>query len=157
MRDLLNKEIEDQFLELPYMEVGSANYEKTVTGLTKLIEKEVELYKFDAERQDKLEQQKRQEELQRVKEELDRIEKQNQLDLQAKQLEMQQKQFELQAKQHKHTMWVNGLQILATVGIALIGVGVKVWGTKTTLEYEDKGVIPTTLAGREHTKQLFNK
>ena len=157
MKDLLKGELEAQFAAVQNLNLGSIEHEKTVAGLTKLMSTQIELEKFEADKQLKLDEQKRQADLDAVKMELDKQERENRLYLQEKELELKQKQVELQEKQHKENKKNNMLQLLTTVTISLVGFGLTVWGTKYTMEYEDKGVIPTTLAGREHTRGLFNK
>lgn len=56
MTKLLNKEIENEFEKLEMMDVGSEQYKVTVDGLTKLVDRAVEIEKFEIEREDKIEQ-----------------------------------------------------------------------------------------------------
>lgn len=139
MKELLAKEIELEFEELPNMAMGDAPYEKTVEGLTKLMSTQIELKKVEAEIELKSEMQAKQ------------------LEIEAAKVEIQKQQLDLQKQQNKHNKWETVLQVLTTVGLGIAGLAVTVWGTNYTMEYEDKGVMPTTLAGREHTKKLFNK
>lgn len=156
MQDLLAGEIKSEFGKLTNVELGSSEHTAAVTSLTKLMEKNIELKKFDVEREDKLELQRRQEELEQVKLELDKQERQNRLDLQAKQLELQQKQIDLQKEQHKQNVKNNTIQILVAVGTTLLTAALTVWGTNTTLEFEKEGTVTTT-AGRGFMGRLFNK
>lgn len=52
---LLNDEIRGEFDELKKLEVGSEKYKTTVDGLTKLIDRAIELNKIEMEYQDKAE------------------------------------------------------------------------------------------------------
>ena len=146
MSDLLNREVEAQFGEIQYLEFGSDHHQKAVTGITTLVKQQFEIEKFETERLDKLAEQKKQEELEAKK-----------VEIEDRKLQLQEKQLVVQAKQNKQSSINSLLGVLATVGIAALGIGVNIWGTKYTMKYEDEGVMPTTQAGREHTKRLFNK
>lgn len=156
MKDLLTEEIRSEFTGLAEMQLGAGDYSATVTGVAKLMEKAVELEKFEAERKDKLDEQRRNEELDAVKRELDEQERENRLYLQEKQLEFQQRQIELQEQQHKQTKKGNTIQTLVTVGTALLAAGVTVWGTIVTLDFEKDWTI-TTSAGKGFLGRLFTK
>lgn len=49
VRNLLAKEIESEFEALEDIEVGSDEYKTTVDGITKLVDRAIELEKFDRE------------------------------------------------------------------------------------------------------------
>lgn len=51
---LLRDEIENEFSELGKMGVGTEQYRATVEGLTKLVDRAIELDKFEAELQEKV-------------------------------------------------------------------------------------------------------
>lgn len=156
MKELLTEEITSEMDILSKMPIGTTDYTAAVNGVTKLVEKVVELEKFEAEKNDKLETQKKQEELQRAQIEKIEMERQDRLDLQSKQLELQQKQLDLQEKQHKQNVKNTTMQILLAVGTTIFTAAVTIWGTKTTLEFEKEGTV-TTSAGRSFLGQLFNK
>ena len=49
-------------------------------------------------------------------------------------------------------------QAVTTVLGIVIPVALTIWGTKTTLEYEDKGIIPErTAAGKAFNRKLFKE
>lgn len=48
-KTLLNEEIENEFKELKKMNVGSEQYKTAVDGLTKLMDKNLEIQKFEAD------------------------------------------------------------------------------------------------------------
>jgi len=56
MNKILTKEIRTEFEELGEMEIGSEQYKTTVDGLTKLVDRAVEIEKFEIEHEDKIEQ-----------------------------------------------------------------------------------------------------
>ena len=54
-KKMLHEEIESQFDELEGIEIGSEAYRNAVDGLSKLMDREIEISKLQAEREDKLE------------------------------------------------------------------------------------------------------
>ena len=54
-KKMLHEEIESQFYGLEGIEIGSEAYRNAVDGLSKLIDREIEISKLQAEREDKLE------------------------------------------------------------------------------------------------------
>lgn len=58
IKTLLHVEIENRFNELDGMKAGSPEYEKTVEGVAKLMDRAIELEKLDKEVQDTAEAQK---------------------------------------------------------------------------------------------------
>lgn len=58
MTNLLNKEIRNEFEKLGGMEIGSEQYKTTVDGLTKLVDRAVEIEKFEIEHDNTIEQMK---------------------------------------------------------------------------------------------------
>jgi hypothetical protein len=59
IKTLLEKEINDEFEELGKTAVGSDEYKATVDGLAKLMDRAIELEKFEAERKDRIDHQDR--------------------------------------------------------------------------------------------------
>ena len=66
VQTLLMDAIETDFEELNKMEVGTDKYEKTINGLTKLVDRAIEMEKFDSEFEDKKNQLKADEKLKQV-------------------------------------------------------------------------------------------
>ena len=66
IQTLLMDAIETDFEELNKMEVGTDKYEKTINGLTKLVDRAIEMEKFDSEHKDKKNQLKADEKLKQV-------------------------------------------------------------------------------------------
>ena len=56
---LLRQEIEKELGELSRIELGTEQYESTVNGVTKLLDRAIEMQKFDADRDDRLDSQER--------------------------------------------------------------------------------------------------
>lgn len=55
LKEMLHEEIESQFGGLEGIEIGSEEYRNAVEGLSKLMDREIEISKLQAEREDKLE------------------------------------------------------------------------------------------------------
>lgn len=53
----LHEEIQDEMNTLNNLELGSKEYSSTVDGLTKLMDRAIEINKLDSDREDKLDQQ----------------------------------------------------------------------------------------------------
>lgn len=73
---LLNAEIEDEFERLGSLEVGSDEYKVAVEGLTKLVDRQIEMEKFIIEHEDKVNNQEKENDLKRKQmknENVDRI------------------------------------------------------------------------------------
>lgn len=73
---LLNAEIEDEFERLSGLAVGSDEYKVTVEGLTKLVDRQIEMEKFIIEHEDKVNNQEKENDLKRKQmrnENVDRI------------------------------------------------------------------------------------
>lgn len=121
---LLYDEIQSEFEGLGQMELGSENYRATVDGLTKLMDRAIELEKFDIEHQEQVENQKKE------------------LDLRMREM-----------KDEKVDRWIkntiNLLGVVSTVGLA-------VWGTKKSFQFETEGSI-TTIMGRGWINKLLPK
>ena len=55
LKKMLHEEIESQFDGLEGIEIGSEAYRNAIDGLSKLMDREIEISKLQAEREDKLE------------------------------------------------------------------------------------------------------
>lgn len=55
IRTLLNEEIKNEFNDLKKMELGSETYKTTVDGLTKLVDRAIELERIDVEQNENYE------------------------------------------------------------------------------------------------------
>ena len=53
VKALLREEIENEFLELRKMDLGTEKYDTTVNGITKLVDKTIELEKLENDTKDK--------------------------------------------------------------------------------------------------------
>lgn len=57
IKTMLQDEIQDEFKSLEGMELGNENYKITVDGLTKLVDRAIEIEKMESENRDRIERQ----------------------------------------------------------------------------------------------------
>ena len=127
IEELLNEEIEQEFDGLKEIEIGSEQYKVTVDGLTKLVDRTIELKKFDASC----------------------AEKESELEIKANELELR----EQRDKDENKDRWIrNGITVVGIVVPALLTY----WGTKKTFKFEEEGSITTTI-GRGFINKLLPK
>lgn len=124
---LLQKEITGEFENLGELELGSDEYKATVDGITKLVDRAIEIKKFDAERDDL-----RHEKL-----------------VEAEERKVEQSRFE---DEKKDRMIKNGL---SAAGI-IIPTIVTIWGTFKSFQFEKTGSV-TTIMGRGFINKLIPK
>lgn len=123
----LDGEISTELEVLESMETNSEDYKIMVEGLTKLIDRSMELEKIEISKA---------QEAEKIKNEAEKI------------------KFEAeQAKTNKIFQWI-GYGISAA-GI-VIPVAVTIWGTKVTLNFEKEGTV-TTMMGRGFINKLLPK
>ena len=124
---LLQKEITGEFENLGELELGSDEYKATVDGITKLVDRAIEIKKFDAERDDI-----RHKKL-----------------VEAEERKVEQSRFE---DEKKDRMIKNGL---SAAGI-IIPTIVTIWGTFKSFQFEKTGSV-TTIMGRGFINKLLPK
>ena len=133
-KEALDGEISTELEVLDSMETNSEDYKIMVEGLTKLIDKSMELEKIEISKA---------QEAEKIKNEGEKIK-----------LETEKIKFEAeQAKTNKIFQWI-GYGISAA-GI-VIPVAVTIWGTKVTLNFEKEGTV-TTIMGRGFINKLLPK
>lgn len=126
-KEALDGEISTELEVLESMETNSEDYKIMVEGLTKLIDRSMELEKIEISKA---------QEAEKIKNEAEKI------------------KFEAeQAKTNKIFQWI-GYGISAA-GI-VIPVAVTIWGTKVTLNFEKEGTV-TTIMGRGFINKLLPK
>lgn len=126
-KEALDGEISTELEVLESMETNSEDYKIMVEGLTKLIDRSMELEKIETSKA---------QEAEKIKNEAEKM------------------KFEAeQAKTNKIFQWI-GYGISAA-GI-VIPVAVTIWGTKVTLNFEKEGTV-TTMMGRGFINKLLPK
>lgn len=126
-KEALDGEISTELEVLESMETNSEDYKIMVEGLTKLIDRSMELEKIEISKA---------QEAEKIKNEAEKM------------------KFEAeQAKTNKIFQWI-GYGISAA-GI-VIPVAATIWGTKVTLNFEKEGTV-TTMMGRGFINKLLPK
>jgi hypothetical protein len=126
-KEALDGEISTELEVLESMETNSEDYKIMVEGLTKLIDRSMELEKIEISKAQEAEKIKNEAEKMKIEAE--------------------------QAKTNKIFQWI-GYGISAA-GI-VIPVAVTIWGTKVTLNFEKEGTV-TTMMGRGFINKLLPK
>ena len=113
IQDQLCEEIGTEFEKLKGLELGSEEHKTAVDGLTKLMDRQIEMEKLSIDSQDKWTQMKN--------EKTDRI-----------------------------------VKNCLTAGSIVLPLGVTIWGTIKSIEFEKEGTI-TTILGRAFINKLLHK
>lgn len=139
---LLHDEIESELQALSQMDTGSNEYKVAVDGLTKLIDRAIEMDKFNNAHEEKLEEREfeREQKLKQIEEE--RLDREFEREHKTKQLE----------EEKKDRLIKNGL----TAGGIVLPIMVTIWGTLKSLKFEETGTV-TTLIGRGFINKILPK
>ena len=119
---LLREEIKKEVGELAGLKLGSDEYKATVDGVTKMMDRVIEMEKLDIEHQDRVE---------------------------ARDEETQLKMEEMK-ETRKDRITRNAISVFGII----IPVGLTIWGTKYTTNFEKDDSVTTT-AGRQFFGNLF--
>lgn len=148
-KELLENEIQQELEALKEMEIGTDEYKVAVDGLTKLLDRAIDLKKIevDSESKDKDREIERELKLEQIISDRDQREfdeKLNSIDMEFK-------------EKQRHDERVNNIigHSIAAAGI-VIPILVTIWGTYKTFEFEKEGTI-TTMPGRSFIGNLFRK
>ena len=165
---LLRKEIQDDVKHLETVEKGSDEWKVMVENIVKLTDRVIDLEKVEIEREDKeaklkqaeaqakFEQDLKTKQEERAKEQAE-FEKEFKLkqEKRAEQEAMRENVFKTtQIEDEKKSRII---RTCIDIGGILIPVGLTVWGTIVTLNYDKEGVIPTTPLGRLFVNKLGPK
>lgn len=141
IKTLLDENISNELNELDQLNMGSEEYKIAVDGITKLMDKKIELEKL--ERDGKAKEKDR--ELETKKAEAEAADK-------AKGREIESKKLEQIANEKSDQLFKNGIAIAGIVVPSLITI----WGTFKTLKFEETGTV-TTIMGRGFVNKLIPK
>lgn len=128
-------EIDEEFEALSKIEVGSDTYRTTVDGITKLMDRAIELEKLNKEQEEKAKTHK------------------FESDLKERQTEFENGLKIRQMEEDKRDRLVKNC--LAGAGIAIPAL-LTIWGTIKSIKFEETGTI-TTLMGRGFIQKLLPK
>lgn len=160
IENLLREEIQREFEKLKDIEKGTAEYKAVVEGITKLTDRAIEYEKIEADKREKVRNRKLAKEQadleRRFKEqqaEFEREFKEKQAEESKAQAEFDKKLKLKQMEEDRTDRWIkNGIAI---VGI-ILPIGLSVWGTFKSFEFEKEGTI-TTIMGRGYINKLIPK
>lgn len=141
IKTLLNDEISDELKRLGDIEIGTETYKTTVEGITKLMDKKIEIDKFERDIQVKNRDY-----------ELERRKANEELESKAKSIAIEEKKLEQITNEKNDQLFKNGIAIASIVVPSLITI----WGTFKTLKFEETGTV-TTIMGRGFVNKLIPK
>ena len=146
-------EIDDEIKQLSQMAIGTDEYKVAVDGLTKLMDRAVEIYKVNIGKEERAETQKFENTLKEKQAEFDRKSKQTELDYKLRQSENEASaQLRQMDDEVKDRLIKN---CIATAGIVLPAL-ITIWGTLKSLNFEKEGTV-TTIVGRGFINKLLPK
>lgn len=141
IKELLDTEISNELSDLGDLERGSETYKVTVDGITKLMDKRIEMEKLERDTQAK----DKDREIESKKAEGDLTDK-------AKSREIDEKKLAQIANEKNDQLFKNGIAIASIVIPSMITI----WGTFKTLKFEETGTV-TTIMGRGFVNKLIPK
>jgi hypothetical protein len=141
IKELLDTEISNELSDLGDLERGSETYKVTVDGITKLMDKRIEMEKLERDTQAK----DKDREIESKKAEGDLTDK-------AKSREIDEKKLAQIANEKNDQLFKNGIAIAGIVIPSMITI----WGTFKTLKFEETGTV-TTIMGRGFVNKLIPK
>lgn len=149
IKNLLREEVENELEYLSEIEDGTAEYKAVVDGIIKLTDRVIEIEKLEKD----LDEKARNREADIEKENFER-------ELKAKQAKEAKDQAEFDRKLRIKQMEEDRRDRLIKNGIAIAGIllpiGLSVWGTFKSFEFEKEGTI-TTIMGRGYINKLIPK
>lgn len=141
IKQTLEKEIKSEFEKLRGLDIGSEEYKTTVDGITKLLDRVIDVEKL--EKDAKAKSQDREIESKKVNGEL--TEK-------AESIKIEEKKLEQITNEKNDQIFKNAIAIAGIVVPSLITI----WGTFKTLKFEETGTV-TTIMGRGFVNKLIPK
>lgn len=137
---LLEGEIESELQTLGEMEVGTNEYKTVVDGLTKLIDRAIEMDKFNIDQEERNSDREFERELKLKQMEEERLEREFEREYKLKQVNEDKKDRLIK-------------NILTGFGIGL-PIIITIWGTNKSLKFEETGTV-TTIMGRGFINKLL--
>ena len=141
-RDLLESEISAEFKTLENMELGSDEYKSVVDGLTKLIDRSINLDKLDIDKEEKIKDRESDSNYKVDQLNNDKSYRESDITLRTQQMNNEQRDL----------MITNAITAAGIVIPSLITI----WGTFKTLKFEEQGTV-TTIMGRGFINKLLPK
>lgn len=155
IKTILRTEIQREVKKLEGLDAGSQEYKMVIDGIAKLADQLKEFEKIELEKTTK-----------RADLELKEKQFKTENDIREREISLKEKQLtidkdvhnsdkllkEKQLKSEKINRWVD---VGKTVAQILIPLGFTYWGMCVSFKYEEKGIIPTTNAGKKMLDKLF--
>lgn len=141
IKELLDTEISNELSDLGDLERGSETYKVAVDGITKLMDKRIEMEKLERDTQAK----DKDREIESKKANGDLTDK-------AKSREIEEKKLAQITNEKNDQLFKNGIAIAGIVIPSMITI----WGTFKTLKFEETGTV-TTIMGRGFVNKLIPK
>ena len=140
-RDLLESEISAEFKTLENMELGSDEYKSVVDGLTKLIDRSINLDKLDIDKEEKIKDRESDSNYKVEQLNNDKSYRESDITLRTQQMTNEQ----------RDRMITN-----AITAAGIVPSLITIWGTFKTLKFEEQGTV-TTIMGRGFINKLLPK
>lgn len=141
-RDLLESEISAEFKTLENMELGSDEYKSVLDGLTKLIDRSINLDKLDIDKEEKIKDRESDSNYKVEQLNNDKSYRDSDIILRTQQMTNEQ----------RDRMITNAITAAGIIIPSLITI----WGTIKTLKFEEQGTV-TTIMGRGFINKLLPK
>ena len=141
-RELLESEISAEFKTLEDMELGSDEYKSVVDGLTKLIDRSINLDKLDIDKEEKIKDRESDSNYKVEQLNNDKSYRDSDIILRTQQMTNDQRD-----RMITHAITAAGIIIPSLITI---------WGTIKTLKFEEQGTV-TTIMGRGFINKLLPK
>lgn len=141
IKELLDTEISNELSYLGDLERGSETYKVAVDGITKLMDKRIEMEKLERDTQAK----DKDREIESKKADGDLTDK-------AKSREIEEKKLGQITNEKNDQLFKNGIAIAGIIIPSMITI----WGTFKTLKFEETGTV-TTIMGRGFVNKLIPK
>ena len=137
---LLHEEIESELQTLGEMEVGTNEYKTVVDGLTKLIDRAIEMDKFNIDHEEK-----------NSEREFERALKLQQIEEERLEREFEREYKLKQVNEDKKDRLIKNVLTGFSITLPLI---ITIWGTNKSLKFEETGTV-TTIMGRGFINKLL--
>ena len=148
IKELLEAEINAEMVKLSDLELGSNEYKIAVEGISKLLDKQLEIEKFNVDVSTK----NKDYELENKKYDLENRKAEGELADKAKSREIESEKLSQISNDKKDQLFKNGIAVANIVIPSLITI----WGTFKTLKFEETGTV-TPIMGRGFVNKLIPK
>ena len=157
IENLLHDEIVRELATLDDMEVGTDSYKVTIDGVTKLVDRAIDIDKLNIESEEKKKARESGDELKKEQMEREDKFKREQLrleeDFKHKQMKLEEDFKRKQMEEEKKDRKVKNAIAIATL---VVSNAIVIWGTCKSIKFEETGTF-TTIMGRGFINKLLPK